>query len=308
MPHKNAVRILAAAAGAAMAGVALMAGPVQAAPTTAPQPGAKYVALGSSYAAGANVGPADPTDGGQCGRTLSAYPSLVAKALDLNLASAACGGATTENITTAPQKVGTRTLGLQIDAVGADTDLVTITIGGNDVSYVKNLIAESCIGDLAANPSSPLSNYIKPFGLCIPTSDDAVLAALAPMESKLTQMVQSVQAKAPHARIVLVDYPTVLPEDGQPCASIPIIQDRQKFLLDVARELSLATKHAAQKTGAEFVAASKESRQHDACSSDPWMTGYALAPGVSAMHPTAAGHAAVAAAVVKQLTNPGAAS
>jgi lysophospholipase L1-like esterase len=189
--------------------------------------------------------------------------------------------------------------------VGPDTDVVTITIGGNDVNFVGSLYAESCLADLAANPSSPTATALKRYGLCTPLPDETTLAALSTMESKLTHMVETVKAKAPKARIVMVDYPAVLPENGKPCSALPIPQERQKFLLQVAAELSNATMHAAQETGADFVAASRISRQHDACASTPWMTGYDFSPGVAAMHPNEAGHAAVAAAVIRQLTTPG---
>ena len=149
--------------------------------------------------------------------------------------------------------------------------------------------------------SSPLSSALKEYGLCAPLPDETVTAALAEMESKLTRMVEAVQAKAPTARIILVDYPTVLPEDGKPCSAIPIPQERQKFLTQVARELSNATKHAAQQTGTEFIAASRDSRGHDACSTSPWMTGYDFSPGLAAMHPNEAGHAAVATSVIRHL-------
>jgi lysophospholipase L1-like esterase len=311
MHHRHLVRFLATAAVAAVAGVTVVGGPAQAAQIPAPAPGAQYVALGSSYAAGAGVGPADPGDvGGSCGRTTSAYPTLVADALGLELTNATCGGATVDNIAATPQSVlapAPHKVGLQVDAVTAETELVTITIGGNDLNYVGNLLAESCLGDLAANRSSPLANILKQYGVCTPTPDATVLTALAGLDSKLTAMVEAVQAKAPDARIVLVDYPTLLPQNGRPCAVAPIPQDRQKFLLQVARELSLATKHVAQRTGTEFVAASKESRHHDVCSADPWMTGYDFTPGLAAMHPNEAGHAAVAAAVVQQLSNTAAA-
>jgi lysophospholipase L1-like esterase len=303
------IRILAAAAGTVMAGATLIAGPATAAPLPAPEPGAPYVALGSSYAAGAGVGPADPTDvGALCGRTLTAYPNLVAKALNLNITNATCGGATTENITTSPQQIRTHSISPQIDAVTAETRLVTITIGGNDVNYVGNLIADSCLADLAANPASPTANMVKQYGACTPQPDETVRNTLAQMESKLTTMTKQVQAKAPQARIVIVDYPSVLPQNGEPCSLIPIPRDRQKFLLEVARKLSLSTKHAAQATGADYIAASQNSRHHDACSTDPWMTGYLFAPGSAPMHPNEAGQAAVADAIIKQLTTPGSAS
>ncbi|MGF4041762.1 SGNH/GDSL hydrolase family protein [Paenarthrobacter nitroguajacolicus] len=300
MKVTQASRILAAAAGAAMVGATLIAGPSNAASPI--QPGASYVALGSSYAAGAGVGPADPTDtGALCGRTLIAYPNLVAKALDLKITNVTCGGATTDNITTSPQNIRNHSINPQMEAVTREARLVTVTIGGNDVNYVGNLIAESCLADLATNPSSPTANMVKQYGACTPQSEQTVRNVLAQMEGKLSTMIKQIQAKAPLARIVLVDYPTVLPQNGQPCSLIPISGDRQKFLLEVARELSLSTKHAAQATGSDYIAASKDSRHHDACSKDPWMTGYMFAPRSAPMHPKETGHAAMAEAIIRQL-------
>lgn len=306
------LRLLTMTAAATAAGAVLIASSAHAAAAPPLEPGDTYVALGSSYAAGAGLGAADPTDvGGRCGRSTIAYPFLVADALDLQLSSAACGGATIPNIASTPQLIrnpdgSTYLAPLQLDAVRADTDLVTITIGGNDVNYVGNLISEACMGDLATNPGSVLSNQLKLYGLCTPRPDSLVRDQLAGLQDSLTSMVRAVQERAPQARVVLVDYLTVLPENGKPCAVMPVPQDRQKFLLEVARELSLATKHAAQQIGAEFVAVSKASRGHDVCSADPWMTGYEPSGGL--MHPSAAGHAAVAEAVVRQLTSPGSSS
>lgn len=312
MPQRNKIRsLLTTTAVAAALTVALTSSPAQAASEPALPSGAEYVALGSSYAAGGGLGTPDPADVGQrCGRTTMAYPYAVAEALNLQLTNATCGGAAIANIATTPQVIwswdGSNQVGpLQIDAVTPDTALVTITIGGNDVNYAGNLMAEACLGDLALNPTSTVSNQLKQYGLCAPVPDATVEARLSSVESKLVSMVRTVMEKAPRSRIVLVDYLTVLPENGQPCADVPIPQHRQKFLLEVARKLSLATKHAAQQTGVDFVAASQLSRGHDACSTDPWVTGYDFSRGFVIMHPNEAGHAAVAQAIVRELTRSG---
>ncbi|MFC0681536.1 SGNH/GDSL hydrolase family protein [Lysobacter korlensis] len=265
------------------------------------------MALGSSFAAGSGLGPPDPKNAeGWSGATASAYPRLVADRLNLALVNAACGGAITDNVTTTRQEAldetGTRIVPLQIDAVDRDTDVVTITIGGNDVNYVGCLIAEAY---LAADPESPTSIAISKFGDITPWSDDEVARALDGLEVKLAAVVSAVQREAPRARILLVDYLTILPEDGEPCRAIPIPRERQRFLRQVAQRLSLATERAARLTGAEFVAVSNESRRHHACSPEPWVTGYRIADGVAPMHPNEAGHVAVAAAVVRQLTGAG---
>jgi lysophospholipase L1-like esterase len=276
-------------------------------PPVAATPDAAYVALGSSYAAGGGLPPVSSTGlGGPCGRSTIAYPSLVASALRLQLTNAACGGATIANIASTPQRIyapdGSSQVGpLQLDAVGPDTDLVTITVGGNDVNYVGNLIAEACLGDLATDPASVISNQLKQYGLCTPLPDATVRQRLTTLADSYTTMVRMVQQRAPYARIVLVDYVTVLPENGKPCAAMPIPQERQRVLLSVAKSIDKATKVAARRTGAELLAASKLSRGHDVCSGDPWVRGYDFSPGVAAMHPNQDGHAAVAAALTSQL-------
>jgi lysophospholipase L1-like esterase len=304
--HRRALARLATTGTAAVALVALAAGGAQAAaPSPRPAPGSSYVALGSSYAAGGGI-TGTPTTGIEavCGRSTANYPHLVASALDLDLTDASCGGATTGDLTTAQtvrNQTGTYVVAPQIDAVTPDTDLVTLTIGGNDVRYVSSLTAQACLGDLAADPASPVSNGFRQYGLCTVPSDAVVDAALEEVEDSIIGGIRAVQAKAPDARIVVVDYLTVLPQNGKPCAVMPIPRAEQTELLGVARRLHQVTKLATQRTRVEFVAASTLSRGHDACSSDPWTTGYDFSRLLNVMHPNEAGHAAVADAVVDEL-------
>lgn len=297
--------IFAATVSAAIA--ASVASPVAAVSSERPAPGAKYVALGSSYAAGGGLAPADPTDpGGVCGRSLSAYPALVAQALDLNLVNSSCGGATIDNVTSVPQQVVTQTgvhaIPPQMQALDEETELVTVTVGGNDVGYVTSLMAQSCLGDLATNPESEFGNALKSYGICNVPAEEHVRAALAGLEQEFVEMVQAIKTRAPRARVLVVDYLTVLPANGATCDVLPIPKDRQKFLIEVARDMGLATRHAAQRTGVELVAMSQNSRKHDVCSREPWVTGYDPSRAFNMMHPNEAGQAAVAAAVVRQLS------
>jgi len=304
-------------ASAAMVASALLTGaasaPAAATNTPAPPPGSTYVALGSSYAAGASISPTGPADPTGCGRSAAAYPAVVATRLKLALVDAACGGAVTGDLTTQSQVTrgangSMVSLPPQIESVTAETRLVTITVGGNDINYVGQLIAAACQGTLTTTPSDPTANYLKQYGFCTPWSDSAVDTALAQVGDNIAGVVRAVHAKAPQARIVLVDYLDVLPADGKPCASLPIPQTQQKTLLEDARKLALATRHAAQETGAELVSAAQDGRGHDACSSAPWVTGWDFAPGVTLMHPNAAGQTAVADAIIMQLSQPGTAS
>jgi len=270
-------------------------------------PGDSYVALGSSYAAnGSTAGDF------LCGRSPDNYAHLVAADLGLTLTDATCSGATIDNIFDTPQVhyTGAR-IAPQIDAVQPGTDLVTVTIGGNDVSYVSTLFRRSCAADrspfdaLAAPPA--LRTAIEG-ALCSGTVDSAAIqTALDGLTDELTNMVEAIRVRAPHARIVFVDYLTVLPQSGKSCVGVPLAKDDQKYILDIARQLQLATKHAAQRTGTELVELSKASRSHDACSDDPWVKGWDVSGTVTGnagpYHPNAEGVLAAAGLLTEQLSS-----
>ena len=96
----------------------------QSAPLSA---GMQHVALGSSFAAGPGI----PQQAATCGRSDHNYSHLVAATLGLMLTDVSCSGATTGHILDTPQGEAPP----QLSALQAETALVTLTIGGNDISY-----------------------------------------------------------------------------------------------------------------------------------------------------------------------------
>ncbi|HEX2262154.1 MAG TPA: SGNH/GDSL hydrolase family protein, partial [Pseudonocardiaceae bacterium] len=94
----------------------------------------RYVALGDSYAAGPEI-PVQRFDPVGCRRSTSNYPSLVAAALGISdFTDVSCSGAQTENMTD-PQRVPLGINPPQFNALAPDTDLVTLTISGNDIGF-----------------------------------------------------------------------------------------------------------------------------------------------------------------------------
>ena len=157
------------------------------------QMGADYVALGSSFAAGPDVGRHDPASPPVCGRSLDNYPHLLAARRSLTLEDRSCSGARTADITDNHQ------FGLapQIEAVGRSTRLITITIGGNDVSFLGDLAAASCRNTGGVNcPGSSAATLETRFGA---------------LQTALHGLLASLRDRAPNARIVLVDYVTIAP-------------------------------------------------------------------------------------------------
>ncbi|HEV2726681.1 MAG TPA: SGNH/GDSL hydrolase family protein, partial [Solirubrobacterales bacterium] len=96
----------------------------------------RYVALGDSYSAASGVLPPDLTAPPQCLRSIRNYPHAIAAATGAQLTDATCGAAETGDFFE-PQYSGVPP---QLEAVTSDTELVTMTIGGNDSGVFINAI------------------------------------------------------------------------------------------------------------------------------------------------------------------------
>src|SRR5689334_20260503 len=106
--------------------------------------GLDYVAIGSSFAAGPGIPPAQSGSGAAaCARSAGNYASIVAREIGANLTDASCSGATTANVLTDSQSGQPP----QVSAVTSTTKVVTVTIGGNDVDYLGSLGAYTCQDD-----------------------------------------------------------------------------------------------------------------------------------------------------------------
>jgi len=99
----------------------------------------RYVALGSSMAAGPGIRPSAAGAPFGSGRSARNYAHLVAERLNLDLVDVTFSGATTAHVLADRQ----RRAQPQIEALDGSEELVTITIGGNDVGYVPLLMAAS---------------------------------------------------------------------------------------------------------------------------------------------------------------------
>jgi hypothetical protein len=263
------------------------------------------VALGSSFAAGGAQPVLDP----YCGRSSNNYAHILARTLDLQLTDVTCGGATIDNLLDVPQQIYSGAfLAPQIDAVGPHTDLVTITVGGNDVNYIGSISSESCLADPTAFDAIEDSFYrtmIKA-GTCGGVTDPLANQNLIDgLEDEWVEVIDSVRQRAPHARIVVVDYMTLIPASGQACDASPLTQMESKYFLDMARQLHLTTKAATQRTGTDLVELSKASRLHHACSEEPWVTGWdvsrILEGGPGPWHPNTRGVEATAELLLAHL-------
>ncbi|MFG2553999.1 SGNH/GDSL hydrolase family protein [Streptomyces sp. NPDC048581] len=199
-----------------------------------------------------------------------------------NLTDVTCSGATTANVLTTNQ--GSQPP--QINAVNSGTDLVTITIGGNDVNYLGSMVTYSCQNSGGTN--------------CGTVDQAAINTALGAVGQRIENVVNAVHARAPQARVLLVSYSTLLPDTGG-CAGVPLTADQRVFERTVAQRLAQATITAANDTGATLVRLATASHGHDACAADPWVEKYKPASGRTTYHPNEAGMKAAASLVKSAL-------
>jgi lysophospholipase L1-like esterase len=257
---------------------------------TASEP-SKYVALGSSFAAGPGIPDQIPGTEDGCRRSTNNYPHQTAARLGLALTDATCSGATTENILTSGQYEQPA----QILSVTADTNLVTITIGGNDVSYLGSLVSFSCGNDPTVIPPQERERR------CAPVDRSTIEQNTLTVENKIVNVVNAVRERAPQAQVVLVNYVTILPTTGTTtCAGVPLAADELMFEQLLAENLRGATAHAAELTGATLVDAATASADHNACSPEPWVLSFTPQ---AAYHPNLAGMTAVADLVIEAVKN-----
>jgi lysophospholipase L1-like esterase len=266
---------------------------VQAAAQAAP-PGARYVSMGSSYAAGPGVGTRDAASRG-CDRSLSNYARTVAARHKLDLVDVACSGATTDNIL----RHGQHGFAAQVEAVTPDTRLVSILIGGNDIAYVGNLFGMSCRGSGGS--------------ACQVVDEDGVDRRLAALPASLDRVVAEVRRRAPGARIVLVGYLPAVPAlpalgPGQ-CAALPLAPADAARMRDATARLRQAFEAAAARNRVELVAAAAIGARHEICAAAPYVTGYHPArepgwPAPVAYHPNQAGMDGIADALDAILAHP----
>ncbi|MDZ5620017.1 SGNH/GDSL hydrolase family protein [Nocardioides sp. HM23] len=257
--------------------------------------GDEYVALGDSYTAAPGIGESDGRDG--CVRSRNNYPHLVAEQLDLELTDVSCGGASTTSLTGSQRTLTGEEVDPQFDALGPATDLVTIRIGGNDFALYQ-LISRICPALAARDPEGH------------PCRDEADKAEqdlddlLDELEDRVVSAVRTVVRMAPDATVLVVGYPSVVPEDGT-CSELPLADGDYPFALQVNRGLNAALKTAARSADVRYVDLYEATRGHDICGEDPWVAGRTTIGGKGvAWHPFASEQKATAAAIVAALQGP----
>ncbi|MER6035713.1 SGNH/GDSL hydrolase family protein [Streptomyces sp. NPDC001835] len=239
-----------------------------------------YAALGDSYSAASGVLPVDLSSP-LCLRSTANYPHVLASRTGARLTDVTCGAAQTKDFT-ASQYPG---VAPQVNAVDADTDLVTVTIGGNDNgTFINAILACGTAGVLSGGQGSPCKDkYGSSF-------DDAIDANTYPA---LRTALGSVRAKAPGARVAVLGYPWITPATADPSCFVrlPIASGDVPYLHAMQAHLNAVVRRAAEESGATYVDFAQASTGHDACQAvgTRWIEPLLFGQNIVPVHPNALG-------------------
>jgi lysophospholipase L1-like esterase len=303
LPVRRAVAVLALATFAALTGCddgppsATVGNPQ---PSTA-RPGQHsayptYVALGDSYTAAPGVPQTEQETG--CLRSNGNYANLVANQLKSDFVDVSCSGATTVSLIGA-QHTGDHVYAPQFAALSADTSLVTLGIGGNDLKLFETMVGTCGQFGLSDHNGSPCRDYMKDAGR---KKKDLLVGKIDKIGVRVTSALKGIHDRAPQATVILVGYPQLLPAKGT-CRILPLAKGDYPYVRSLAVKLNDALRTAAKKAGAGFIDMVKASKGHDICAGqDAWVNGVNTdLMRALAFHPFAAEQQAVADLIMKKL-------
>ncbi len=287
----------------------------------------EYVALGDSWTADVVILNRDglpatnhaPID---CAQSKRNYPRLVAKTLGVTtFRDASCGSATTDHF--ARPQSGLPAGGTnppQYDRLTKTTDLVTVGIGGNDAGIAS--AGMNCLNVLPFPVPLPLDELGLPelpipfIGSSLPLGGckrkytkggvDRLARNIRESQPKLVRALKTIHQLSPDARVLLVDYMSVIPDHG--CYPlVPASDEDMAYIKSKFDQLNAMLVRAARRGDAEIVRTHRLTVGHDLCQKPK--VRYAETLGISVndfaigipAHPNSAGARAQAASVLRHL-------
>ncbi len=169
-----------------------------AAPATAQAaPSFNVVALGDSIAAGTGAGDYEPGTEQTCYRSRNSASSILAEEFrrqgtEVDFANVTCSGAAITDL-----RKTFKGEPPQLDALSQDTDLVTLTIGGNDIGLATFGLV--CLQ-----------------GNCTGTATTAILNRIPAVTPALGDLLAEISRRSPRAQIILTGYGKIVTDAPNP--------------------------------------------------------------------------------------------
>ncbi|HEU4977967.1 MAG TPA: SGNH/GDSL hydrolase family protein, partial [Solirubrobacteraceae bacterium] len=221
----------------------------------------QYVALGDSYSSGVGTR-TYYSDGTSCDRSPYAYAPQIASAKGYALSFQACSGAKTTDVNAN-----------QLGTLSSTTNLVTITIGGNDAGF---------------------SNVIVNCALYYFTCQSSINSANSFIQNKLPALLDTtysdIRSHAANAQVVVLGYPHLFTSTGTTCNFNALTSTNEKSLNNTADLLDNTIKARVVAHGFTFVDPRNAFLPHEVCSSSEWLNGQSN-PLSESYHPNVSGYA-----------------
>jgi lysophospholipase L1-like esterase len=260
-PRSAVSSFVTGAAALAAAALILLVPALQAPARASAQSAVHYVALGDSYASGVGAGNYIGASG-SCDQSPNAYPALWdAASQPASYVSEACSGATTATV-----------LSSQVSALSTATTLVSLTVGGNDVGFTS--VMETCV--------------LLPTSSCVSAVQHAESLTATQLPGELDSVLNAIQADAPNARVVVLDYPELY-DLSRSSSCIGLSTTDRTDLNQGADQLDSQIQAAAARHGVEFADVRGAFSGHEICDSGSWLHSVNFLDVSESYHPTAAG-------------------
>ncbi|MER5729948.1 SGNH/GDSL hydrolase family protein [Streptomyces sp. NPDC002138] len=219
-----------------------------------------YVALGDSYSSGVGSGNYDSSSG-DCKRTSRAYPALWAAAhAPQSFSFTACSGARTGDVTAN-----------QLAPLNAGTDLVSLTVGGNDAGFSD--VMTTCV--------------LQSETTCINRVNQAKAYVDSALPGQLDSVYNAVASRAPNAHVVILGYPRFYKLGGSCIAGLS--EGKRSAIDGAADYLNAALAKRAANHGFTFASVTSAFTGHEICSGSEWLHSLNWTNIGESYHPTAAG-------------------
>lgn len=220
-----------------------------------------YVALGDSYSSGLGASGYDSASG-DCKRSSRAYPRLWAAAHSpSSFAFTACSGARTGDVTAG-----------QLAPLNSATDLVSITIGGNDAGFAD--VMTTCV--------------LQSESTCVNRINQAKSYVDSTLPGKLDSVYSAIRSKAPAAQVVVLGYPRFYKLGGSCIAGLS--ENERSAINGAADYLNAAIAKRAANHGYDFADVAPTFTGHEICSGSAWLHSVNWLNISESYHPTASGH------------------
>lgn len=242
-----------------------------------------YVALGDSYSSGHGASSTYVDDA--CKVSDSSFPykfiaqwqATVQPANGVNFANKACTGAKVADV-----------IANQLSAVTDTTDIVTLSIGGNDLDFAS--AATKCT--------------LQASSVCSIALDD-ISARLDSVTEPITNLVSEIRSIALNAKIILVGYPLIFNGSAN-CGTLAVSADNRNKMRTMQTTFNdnlqkIATVVSGTFNDVFYADTNHYFAGHQVCDSDRWInqvTDTVLEP-TGSYHPNARGHVAMATAVLE---------